>query len=124
MVQRRPPPVQLVAPDGDADAPEAPGPPKYIERMILPFFDQSLWAVLFAIVVHLATFLALLFLQLFGAKSIPSAAGLALLMVLSTIPIRDEWAWRGRLGSVTALVVCTWLFGAGLAWVANAYGIW
>ncbi len=124
MVQRRRPPVELVHAPDDEETPEEPGPPKYIERVILPFFDQSLWAVLFAIVAHLATFLALMFLQLYQAKSIAAAGGLALLLVASSVPIRDEWAWRGRLGSVTALVVCTWAFGAGLAWVAQAYGIW
>lgn len=124
MIQRPRPPVELVHSRDEEAPPEPPGPPRYIARGILPFFDSSLWAVLFAVVAHLATFIALVLLRFFVDRSIPAAGAIAMLLVLSTIPIRDEWVWRRRLGSVTGLVVAIWGSGAGLAWVAKAYGVY
>ncbi len=109
--------------DDDAAPPE-PGPPRYIAKGILPFTDSSLWAVLFAFVAHIATFLAVVMLKLYRDHSVAGAAVLAVLLVLSTVPIRDELAWRKRLGIVTALVLGTWTLGVTLAWLADTYGVY
>ncbi len=95
-----------------------------MEKGILPFFDSGLWVVLFAIVIHLSTFLAMVVLKLYRTQSLPAAGSLLFLVLLTGVPVRDEYLWRKRFGSVTALMVFTWAIGLSLAWFADAYGIY
>jgi hypothetical protein len=124
VIQRPRPPIELVHSREQDEEPPEPGPPRYIEKGILPFFDSGLWAVLFAIMIHVSTFLAMVILKLLRTQSLPAAGSLVFMLVITTMPIRDEFAWRKRFGSVTALMLTTWAVALALAWVADAYGVY
>jgi len=99
--------------------------PLWFQRVILPYVTEStLWPVFTVLALALTLGIVLLVLSSFVHKSIPSMFGLGLTIFFSGLIIQFEKEHRKQVGILTFLVVMGWVWTVGIAYLANAYGVY
>ncbi len=94
-------------------------------EFLLPYLqDPLLWPVTFSFFAHASVVLAPLFLHIARGFA-PASLGVVGLLGLGTFRlVQAERRTNGRMGTLTWVLVATWLLGVFLAWVADRYGVY
>lgn len=110
--------------DDDHTATAPRGWPPWMDRWVLPFVRESgLWPVLFALVGHVLVLIAPMLLHLWRGD-VSASLPLTVTILGSFWLCKTEHESTGRLGGMTVVVLGSWIASFGLAWLADATGVY
>jgi ABC-type multidrug transport system permease subunit len=98
-------------------------PTHFVDRWILPYVeDSSLWAVLFVLLAHMVAFVAPVMLFALRDRNIGAMVVAVAMLYGSALTVRWEYRHRGRLSTLTVLLIIIWISGGLGAYFSDKHG--